>query len=547
MCLALAASCASKEAIGFAWLDAEGKKLSFSSSSSRKEALEGRFGPASEDGSPIRYALGGEGIYVPAGRDLAIDIENLDGEPRVALALSEKKDGKPALAEASFPILARWVRLYMKVPPGSRISSLSVSSQGPGSFLITGLSLQESFSGIEGMGEHISVSSNFRMTIGRTRDIALPDPFSGIGIGQGSGDYGPAGLRISYGPAESGEPGSSEIAIAVSRGKERLGLTLGIGPRGGTTVIGSELLPSGIDLIEARSPLGREILSFCAKRISPVDYELADLGRVLASGMPPGGSDYSLYRWDIQPKVLILVFKDYATQDRYLKRLAFFVEKKGYRGKLHPDEAIAALHGWNAHDYRTEDLAAYFRKANADSFPLNAEERALEGLLADRGLISGSGTKIEAEAGALISISMETPSPLRRTLLVHESTHGIFFVDEEYRKFVRDAWARVGEEEKWFWTTYFGWAAYDTGDDYLMANEFQAYLLQQPLSYAEEYFAKRKAEELLSSRPYLAEKLEAYMGKYEKSFESRARAFDGWLSERYGFSAGRTYRLTTGN
>ncbi len=540
--LALSSSCTGKD-VAFSWIGPSGEKLAFSSSSSRKDALEGLFGSGSENADPIRYSLG-KSILVPSGMDLAIDVELADGEPRASIALSERKDGNPALVEASFPVLGRWVRLYMKVPPGSRITSLTVGSRGPGSFRLAGLSLQGAFSGMERIGEHVSVSSNFRLAIGRETDIGLTDPFAGIGVGRGSGASEASGLLLSYGPAEGAGNAGSAISISATRGDERLELSLRLGPRGGSTVIGSELLGPGIDLIEARSPAGREISRFCAKPMHPLDYELADLGRVLASGMPDEGRDYALYRWDALPKVLVFVFRDYAAQDRYLKRLAFFVEKAGYRGKLHADGVIANLHGWNAHDYRAEDLSAFFRKAAAESFPLNGEERALGRLLEERGVIKGSGAGIEAGEGALISISMETPSSLRRTLLVHESTHAIFFVDEDYRKLVIDSWARVGAEEKWFWTSYFGWAAYDTGNDYLMANEFQAYLLQQPLSSAEEYFARRKAAELLASRPYLAEKLEDYMAKYGKSFEERARAFDLWLSRAYGFSAGRTYRLS---
>jgi hypothetical protein len=259
--------------------------------------------------------------------------------------------------------------------------------------------------------------------------------------------------------------------------------------------------------------------------------------------MPPEGEDYTVFTWDAFPSVLILVFKDYDAQDRRLKRLAFFVEKAGYRGALHSDDVISKLHGWNAHDYRTQDLAAFFNAARERNFPLSSEEWELERLLAEYGLISLSDGKLSAGMGALISISLETPAALRRTLLVHESLHGIFFVDEQYRAYVGKTWAAMSEDEKWFWKTYFGWAAYDTSDEYLMVNEFQAYLLQQPLSAVQEYFTRRKADELLASRPALRERIDSYMSKYASFFEARARALDSYLRDNYGLEAGRTYRL----
>ncbi|MDR2370060.1 MAG: hypothetical protein LBD71_01155, partial [Treponema sp.] len=61
---------------------------------------------------------------------------------------------------------------------------------------------------------------------------------------------------------------------------------------------------------------------------------------------------YEIFRWEAFPSILVFDTADYGVQDRLLKRLAFFVEKAGFRGRLAPDSEIAGLHGWNAHDYR---------------------------------------------------------------------------------------------------------------------------------------------------------------------------------------------------
>jgi len=108
---------------------------------------------------------------------------------------------------------------------------------------------------------------------------------------------------------------------------------------------------------------------------------------------------------------------------------------------------------------------------------------------------------------------------------------------------VRKIWSSLSDDEKWFWKAYFSWAMYDTGSDYLMANEFQAYLMQQPTSSAIEYFTMRKADELLAKHPELEARVDAYMKRYGASFEARARDVEDWLSRRYGFSAGKTYFL----
>jgi hypothetical protein len=77
-----------------------------------------------------------------------------------------------------------------------------------------------------------------------------------------------------------------------------------------------------------------------------------------------------------------------------------------------------------------------------------------------------------------------------------------------------------------------------------MGNEFQAYLLQQPVQMAEEYFSKRKSEELLEKHPELKERVDEYMAKYGKSFAQRAKQLESRLYAKYGAEAGRTVFLT---
>jgi hypothetical protein len=344
----------------------------------------------------------------------------------------------------------------------------------------------------------------------------------------------PAGSRIRV-SATGDAGGEATYVLSARHGTARL-------------VFGPESFPDGAARVEARAPASAILRAFSVESIPEREAELADLGRVLRSKPANAGADYDLYRWDLLPSVLVFDFADYAVQDRYLKRLAFFVEKAGYRGSLQPDEVIGPLHGWNAHDYRPEDLAAFFRAARARKFPLNGQERALERLLVERGVLVERGGKIEPGAGAVISISRETPDYLRRTFIVHESTHALYFADPEYRSFVASAWKAMDDGEKWFWKRYFQWMVYDTGSDYLMANEYQAYLLQQPRSKTAEYFTKNLpanllVPEVLAREPELGAKVEAYMAEYGDRFEERAAVLEAWLARKYGIAAGKTYFL----
>ena len=54
----------------------------------------------------------------------------------------------------------------------------------------------------------------------------------------------------------------------------------------------------------------------------------------------------------------------------------------GSWGRLVGNEEFAGLHGFNAHDYRAEDLARFFQSAREQLFTLNPEEELLEQILA---------------------------------------------------------------------------------------------------------------------------------------------------------------------
>jgi hypothetical protein len=402
-----------------------------------------------------------------------------------------------------------------------------------GSFSIESIAFAPRFEGIEAGSSALRVSSDFSQVIdGAVQRLTIKKPFEGMSE-EGTG------VLLEYGGAEPGSVLSLKAKAADGNSRE---FAIRTHPRGTRTCLDRALLglePESLTLI---APKGLAIKAFYAAELGSDDYGLADLGRILLEPTMPGV--YALYRWDMLPAVLVFDFKDYGVQDRYLKRLAFFTEKSGFRGTLVGDGELVGRHGWNAHDYGPDELAAFFRAAKAKNFPLSPEERELEGILELHGIVDESGGTIAAGTGAIISISWESSAALRWTFAVHESTHAIFFSDPEYRKFARGLWSSLDAKEKWFWKTYLGWAGYDSGDDFLMGNEFQAYLLQQPAYAAEDYFEKRKGAELLEKHPELSRRVDDYMAAYGDRFAQRARTLEAWLGARYGIEAGRTICLS---
>ncbi|MDR3123878.1 MAG: hypothetical protein LBU16_08895 [Treponema sp.] len=280
----------------------------------------------------------------------------------------------------------------------------------------------------------------------------------------------------------------------------------------------------------------------------------ADLGLVL--DYPQSAwrdSRYEVFRWEDFPSVLVFDFADYAVQDRFLKRLAFFVEKAEFRGRLAADREIAFLHGWNAHDYRPQDLAAFFEAARGAGFPLLPEEQELEQLLAKTGVLRREEDgSIAAGEGAIISISRESPDYLRLRLLAHESFHGLFFIDQEFREFSRGRWENLSPQASRFIRAFFDSMAYDTRDTDLMINELMAYCLQQPVSQAARYFGETQASrlaELPLRRSALPPRDEA-TGAWPTiaaAFRAEAAAFSAYVERRWGLAAGRVRQVQVRN
>lgn len=199
-------------------------------------------------------------------------------------------------------------------------------------------------------------------------------------------------------------------------------------------------------------------------------------------------SPYALYLWSRDEGILIFDFADYRIQDRYLKRLAFFMEKPGYRGTLMTDEEMEGLHGWNAHDYSAWGLADFFNLAREEDFPLNPEERELEKILLDRGILFYNGTDYEEGIGAIVSLSRETSDRLRRRFFTHEVLHGLFFTHPEFREEIRLYWESLPSPYRQAWLFFMEHNFYDPRDEMLMYNELLGYTLQLERDQVGEYY-----------------------------------------------------------
>jgi hypothetical protein len=262
---------------------------------------------------------------------------------------------------------------------------------------------------------------------------------------------------------------------------------------------------------------------------------------------------FEIFRWEGFPEVLIFDMADYDVQDRFLKRLAFFTEKKGFRGRLARDGEIAGLHGWNAHDYSARSLADFFDAARKSDFPLLKEERELESILLSQGVLRHEGGSIVPGRGAVISVSRQSEEYLRNLFMTHEGFHGLYFTDGEFREFCKNRWERFRDPGRRFILSYFDFQAYDVTDTDLVINEFMAHVLQQSASQAERYFGENLPNRMISASPWRRASLPetetvspqgiSSWPEIGAIFAAEAEAFSAYVNRRWGLAAGRVRKV----
>ncbi len=251
--------------------------------------------------------------------------------------------------------------------------------------------------------------------------------------------------------------------------------------------------------------------------------------------------EYEVFEWDRYSGILFFDTLNYDIQDDFFRRLAYYVEKRGYKGKLWSDEVLAGKHGYNAHDYSAISLADFFNKATEENFPLNQKEILLKKILIANGLLIPEGDLVKAGEGGLVSISRESEADptLRPKLLAHEGWHMLFFRDEAFRNFVAAVYYTFDPDSRQFLLDFFEsqtGLGYDIDDEYLMHNEFMAYIMQQSLRYVPEYFVGRtNLYSVWSFTPVLSQYIR---DTNAKGFEDAAIILNDYTLDVYGITGG---------
>ncbi len=532
-----AISCRRPSVSSINWYDARGSRLNFT----------GSFQGADEAGFDVRgekkrYILDSP-VKVPDGYATRLLVSSLSSGAQFLVNFGDDKNRGgslmctiPSAGSYAFIIPSpqsrtlKWIEIKAVTINALSPAQSSQSNQGGYPLAIQEIRLVPEMRGFLLQGDTSEISSQFtRNSQNGSYKYSISSPFEGLSQAVCAASQ----LDV----ALTGDAGN----VTVFWGNQKLTYL----HRGGNSAfsIPNGLLEANPKVITLEAPAGIRIEAFCVRPVRKVDeLDRIDPG-LLVNSAPLTDKPFYLARWDIRPDTLIFLYKDYATQDQYLKRLAFFVEKIGYVGKLASDSEIAEQHGWNAHDYRPEDIARFFEMAENQHFPLSKEELSLRDILVKAGILIARGSNFSAGKGAIVSISQESPIYLQYRFLSHELSHALFFTDTRYRDLVLSLYQRLTDDEKWFLIRYFRWMRYNVDSSYLMANEMQAYLVQQPLKDIQNYFLETLGPTLAKAHPELSGTIDAYMSQHLSALIENARQLGAYLRASYGLEPGMLYKM----
>ena len=229
----------------------------------------------------------------------------------------------------------------------------------------------------------------------------------------------------------------------------------------------------------------------------PPAPRIADARLAEIDGLRHAGT--AVYRLVENPRILLVDFPTLAEQGRAMNRLAALIEKSGmpHDRVLSEAEMATAIPNpdtyYYAHDYAATSLARFFSLAEAETQPLNPQERDLLALLVGAGVIQRAASGYVAavpEMAVVTLVQAETagaPSgetvdaALRDTMLHHEVSHGEFFTNPAYRAHCERFWReRLSDAERALFRKFLSRSGYDPADETLMINEMQAYLMHTP-------------------------------------------------------------------
>ncbi len=265
------------------------------------------------------------------------------------------------------------------------------------------------------------------------------------------------------------------------------------------------------------------------KQINP---DSKNIGNILENPIKNwSNSTFEVYRYKIVPEIIIIDTLNYSIQSNMFKRLAFFVEKKGYVGKIYTLDELGNQRGWNAHDYNAADLSEFFNRAHNDNIPLTDGEKILKDILLNTKILNRTKEAYTPGIGAIISISRSSSDNFRHLILRHEIYHGIYFTSKDLRNYVDIVWEELERNSKQIILMFLDSLTYDVTNKELLKNEFLAYLLQRDEKETYKYFNSIVYNRLILYYPHEKTVIDEYFKRNKTPFSYPIKKLNKYIKK----------------
>lgn len=200
------------------------------------------------------------------------------------------------------------------------------------------------------------------------------------------------------------------------------------------------------------------------------------------------------------PKIYIFDMPGLSVQGRTFNRVTQFTEQQQQAPYLKVlsdvelETYIAALRRTQAdfafgHDVLVAELVNFYNYARRDNVSLNAEEQALKSFLVAQGFIRDWRGFYQALQPDIVILSVpqvqdkKITEPritigARYTILLHEMSHGEYYTNQFYSKYVQQFWqSTLTDVQKDLFRSFLAGFNYAIWNEELVINEMQAYLM----------------------------------------------------------------------
>lgn len=194
------------------------------------------------------------------------------------------------------------------------------------------------------------------------------------------------------------------------------------------------------------------------------------------------GSGFSMARLSENPQILALEFTDNMSMRYSLARIATYVEILSKTRIPTLEESPRGV----GYDLRLSDVVDFYNTCATDHVTLSPHEKELldqlvaQGLLATVAIEEGLWVYTQSSSPhVLIAIDPNLGSYDRKVTFIHEYSHALYFLDEDFRSQVSEAFSSLDPDtQRFLYGAMIASGYYESGETWLIETETQAHAIE---------------------------------------------------------------------